>query len=129
VNLPAGLCLDRDLCLVEDAAHPVLISCDVTSGNPRSDDGAPLPLPCLDPTQHTDHPPHPSTRIDTYEQAWQRLISRAVPQHELPSLVREIFSNKKTTDMVKRLQAGDAQAFVDVVDEVRSHTLCFRGVG
>ena len=63
-----------------------------------------------------------NTTIDSYEQAWQRLISRAVPQDELPSLIETIFSDRRRTDMVDRLQGSDAQAFIDVVDGVCQHT-------
>ena len=38
-----------------------------------------------------------------------------------------IFSGKKT-DVVDRLSGSDAQAFIDIMDEVRHHTLYSRGM-
>ena len=84
----------------------------------------PLPSPGLDPTQYR---PGPSITIDSEEQALQRLITRAVPRDEFPSLIETIFSGKKT-DVVDRLSGSDAQAFIDIIDEVRHHTLYSRGM-
>ena len=81
----------------------------------------PLPSPGLDPTQYLPDPP---ITIDSEGQALQRLITRAVRQNEFPSLIETIFSEKKT-DVVARLSGSDAQAFIDVIDEVRHHTLYF----
>ena len=87
-----------------------------------TDAGAPLPTPPpgLNPTRH---PPNPPIAIGSKEQAWQRLIARAAPRDELPSLIETIFSGK--TDVVDRLGESDAQAFIDVIDEVCYHTLYF----
>ena len=82
-----------------------------------------LPLPSLDldPTQYL---PDPSIAIDSKEQALRRLITRAVPRDEFPSLIETVFPGKKA-DVVDRLSGSDAQAFIDVMDEVRHHTLYF----
>ena len=80
-----------------------------------------LPSLDLDPTQYL---PGPSITIDSKEQAWQRLITRAVPRDEFPSLIETVFSGKKN-DLVARLSGSDAQAFVDIMDEVRHHSLYF----
>jgi len=69
-----------------------------------------------------------STTTDSYEQAWQRLISHSVPQDELLLLLETIFSDKKRTDMVKRLQVSDAQAFIDIIDEVSHWALYSQGI-
>ena len=89
-----------------------------------SNDDMPLPLPSpvLDPTQHLD----PPIAIDSQEQAWQRLITRAVPRDELPSVIETILSGRKF-DVADRLREGDAQAFIDIMDEVRHHAHYFRG--
>jgi len=90
-----------------------------------SNDGdAPLPplSPGPDPTRH---PPDPSIAVDPQEQAWQRLIARAVPHDELPSLIETIFSERKS-NTVDRLSGSDAQAFIDVTDEVRHRAHYFR---
>jgi len=42
------------------------------------------------------------------------------------SLITAIFSNRGVGDAVKRLSKDDAQAFVDVVDEVIPHS-CIQG--
>jgi len=69
-----------------------------------------------------------STTTDPYEEAWQRLISHSVPQGELLLLIETIFSDKKRTDMVKRLQVSDAQAFVDIIDEVSHWVIYSQGI-
>ena len=79
-----------------------------------NDDTSPSPSADPDPTQHL---PGPSIAIDSQEQALQRLIARAVPHHELPSLIEMIFSGSET-DVVDRLKGSDAQAFIDIIDEV-----------
>ena len=70
-----------------------------------------LPSPGLDP----------SIVIDSREKAWQRLIARAVPLDELPSLIETVFSGKET-NIVYRLKGSDAQAFIDIMDEVHHRT-------
>jgi hypothetical protein len=68
-------------------------------------------------------PPDLSVTLDHYDQAWQRLISGAAPQDELASLIETIFSSKKVTDRVNRLQGNDVQTFIDVLDAVWNHAL------
>jgi hypothetical protein len=68
-------------------------------------------------------PPDPSTSIDSYDQAWQRLISGAVPQDELASLIETIFSSEKATDVADSLKGNDVQTFIDVLDGVWHHAL------
>lgn len=114
-NLPtlSNSLLDQDLGL------------SVTGESPMSDDGTPLPPPSprLDPALHTNDPLDPSIPIGSHEQAWRQLISRPVPQDELPSLIEMISSDRKTIEMVDCLQGSDAQAFINVIDGVRYHTL------
>ena len=73
------------------------------------------------PPGEADQPSEPTLALDSGELALQRLIGGAVPQGERASLVEAIFSSGKVADMVARLQESDAQAFIDVVDEVRHH--------
>ena len=103
----------------------------VTGERLKSNDGTslPPPSPSLDPALHTNNPLDPSIPIGSHEQAWRRLISRAVPHDELPSLIQTIFSDRKTVEMVDYLQGGDTQAFIDVIDEVRHHIFRLRGIG
>jgi len=68
----------------------------------------------------TRHLPGPSIAVDPQEQVWQRLITRAVPPGELPSLIETIFSGRKS-NVVGHLRGSDAQAFIDIMDEVRHH--------
>ena len=50
-----------------------------------------------------------------------RLVGRAFDVHEFPSLIEAIFSTKDEIDAICCLHGDDAQAFIDVIDEV-----CFR---
>ena len=90
-----------------------------------SNDDTPLPLPSpgLDPARDDLDP---SIDIDSQEQAWQRLITGAVPPDELPSLIETILSGKKA-DIVGRLKRSDAQAFIDMIDEVRQTLIISEG--
>jgi hypothetical protein len=47
------------------------------------------------------------------------LISGAVPQGERASIIETVFLSRKAIDMVRYLRGSNAQAFIDVVDEVR----------
>ena len=79
------------------------------------------PSPGLDPTQHLPDPPIP---IGSQEQVWRRLIARAVPRDELPSTIEAILSGRET-NVVELLTGGDAQTFIDIMDEVCYHTPYF----
>jgi len=46
------------------------------------------------------------------------LVSRAVPQDELFSVIETIASNVNVADIVEYLKPSDAQAFIDVTGEV-----------
>jgi hypothetical protein len=52
--------------------------------------------------------------------ACRRLIRREFALHELSPLIETIFSSGDAGDMIDSLLGDDAQAFIDVVDEVRS---------
>ena len=124
-TLASSSLLDQGLGLIEGPTHPVLTGPTVTGKKAMSDDGTSLPLssPRLDPALHTNDPLDPPIHIGSHEQAWRRLIGRAVPQDELPSLIETIFSDRKTIEMVDCLQGSDTQAFIDVIDEVSHHIL------
>ena len=106
--------MDSDL--VEDTAYITSIGASGNDGSFMTDSLD------LDPVLDTDLPPDPPIVPDSRDQALQLLISRAVPQNELASLIETIFSNK-VTDVVDRLQGSDVQTFIDVIDEVWRHTL------
>ena len=50
--------------------------------------------------------------------AWKRLISDALTTEERVSLIVEIFSDHDQVETVRNLSGDDAQAFIDVIDEV-----------
>jgi hypothetical protein len=50
--------------------------------------------------------------------AWERLISHTLSTHERISLIVSIFSDRNEIEMVGHLSGDDAQAFIDVIDEV-----------
>lgn len=52
--------------------------------------------------------------------AWERLISDALPTDKRISLITAIFSDSNEVDTVNHLHGDDAQAFIDVIDEVLS---------
>ena len=61
--------------------------------------------------------------------ALQSLISGTTPQSERVSLIEAIFSSRKSADMIRRLRGSDAQAFIDIVDEVRHHSSVLEQMG
>ena len=52
------------------------------------------------------------------EEALRCLISGAIPQGQLPSLIETVFSDEKATDMVGCLRGSDVQAFIDAIYNV-----------
>ena len=50
--------------------------------------------------------------------AWKRLVNRPVMIERRIDLIKVIFADRNELEAVKRLCGGDAQAFVDVLDEV-----------
>ena len=65
----------------------------------------------------------PPLNSDSGKQALHRLVSQAVLQDELPSVVETIVSTMKAASIVEFLEEGDAQTFVDVIDEARRRTI------
>jgi len=54
--------------------------------------------------------------------AWKRSIDQPIAIDKRISLITAIFSNHSVAEAVKCLSREDAQAFVDVVDEVHPHS-------
>jgi len=54
--------------------------------------------------------------------AWKRSMDQPIAADKRISLVTTIFSNRGVVEAIKRLCRDDAQAFVDVVDEVMPHS-------
>ena len=84
---------------------------------PQEDPSLPLPPGS---TNSTSKPP---LIFDSNKQTLQRLISRAVPQDELPSVIAAVVSNIKAADIVECLQGSDAQTFIDIIDEACNHAI------
>ena len=61
--------------------------------------------------------------------AWKRLISYPLSTGERTSLLISIFDDRNEAEAVGHLFGGDAQTFVNVIDEVRIHTLLPRRTG
>ena len=51
------------------------------------------------------------------------MVSRAVPQDELPSVIETIVSNVKAANIVTELTRDEAQAFADIIDEACHHVI------
>jgi len=49
-------------------------------------------------------------------------ISNSLPQGQLASLIKTVFSSRETIGLAGYLQESDAQAFIDVVYKVRRHS-------
>lgn len=56
-----------------------------------------------------------------YDQAWERLISSAVPQNQLSPLLETIFLEQKVHDIIDHLQGNEIQTFIDVIGAVSWH--------
>ena len=50
--------------------------------------------------------------------AWNRLITCPLTTHQRTSLITDIFSDRDEVEEVSYLSGNDAQAFIDVTDEV-----------
>ena len=61
------------------------------------------------------------------EPAWKQSISNTLDRDECISLISRIFLDHNQANMVRHLSGDDAQTFVDVIDEVSSHTILFKG--
>ena len=65
---------------------------------------------------------------DPGKRALQRLVSHAVPQGELPTVVETIVSNMKAADIVECVEEGNAQAFIDAMDQACCHPIPSLGI-
>ena len=54
--------------------------------------------------------------------AWKCSVDSPLTTNKRISLVTAIFSDRSAAEVVKRLSGGDVQSFVDVIDEVLSHS-------
>jgi len=64
--------------------------------------------------------PNSSVLLDYDNSACKRLISGVHSQQQVIELLEKIFTNKDEIKTIGYLRAHEAQAFIDVLDEVRS---------
>ena len=53
---------------------------------------------------------------------WKHLIDRPFTMDERISLITDLFSDRDEIEALKSLSGGDAQSFIDVMDEVPFHS-------
>jgi len=59
---------------------------------------------------------------------WRQLIKSTLNAHERILLITAIFSDNNQIKAVSKLSGDDAQAFIDVIDEVSLHAIpCSKG--
>jgi len=59
---------------------------------------------------------------------WRQLIKSTLNAHERILLITAIFSDNNQIKTVSKLSGDDAQAFIDVIDEVSLRTIsCLKG--
>ena len=95
----------------------VPISSGFIDSGPTNGGDIPLPLLQGDTNRLSEPPPV----LDRDKQALGRLLSRAVSQDELPSVIETIISNAKAADIAGSFRGSDAQTFIDIIDEASYH--------
>ncbi|KAF9644872.1 kinase-like protein [Thelephora ganbajun] len=71
-------------------------------------------------------PPHSFIHSNAGSPGWKLLISNPLTTDERTSLLTTIFSNRDEVRVIENLSGDDAQNFIDVTYEVRSHPLHLR---
>ena len=66
-------------------------------------------------------PPLSPPEIDS--PSWKRLISPSLAAHERTSLIATMFSKRDEVEATRQIGGDDAQTFVNLIYEVRSHHL------
>ena len=112
-----SLFLDRNFGLIEDAVPHVPISSGFISSGPT--DGGDIRLPLLQ--GDTNRLSKPPPVLDHDKQALRHLLSSAVSQDELPSVIETIISNAKAANTAGSFRGSDAQTFIDIIDEASYH--------
>lgn len=106
---PPSSPLDENPGVGERAPPPVPIDPHDTATTSVSESGTPLASPLL---------PAPLSFLNFNTLACGRLIRRTFALHEFPSLIEAISLSKDEIDVVDCLSGDDAQALIDVIDEV-----------
>jgi len=92
-----------------------MLGSGTSSASPSVADSVQLVSFCLSGTTHIRSDRFTGYRISV----WKRSIDRSIAVDKRISLIAAIFSNRGVAEAVgKHLRRDDAQAFVDVVDEV-----------
>ena len=73
--------------------------------------------------RNTQAPVEQPTGPDSGELALQSLIGGTTSRDEFPSLIEAVSLSAKAIDQIGCLRGREAQTFIDVVNEVRCHTL------
>jgi len=60
-------------------------------------------------------------QLDLSSPLWKRLTNHTFPSYEV-TLIGEIFVNEKEVRALNDLRGDEAQAFIDVIHDVRLHT-------
>jgi len=55
--------------------------------------------------------------------AWKQLINPTLAMHERIPLITTIFSDNKQVEVVMQLSGDDAQAFINMIEEVSPHAI------
>ena len=112
----------------------ILTSCEYD--RQFSESGSPVPNLFLDGDLSLTNGAVPSSpapglsiALDSGKRALQQLISGAVPEDQLVSLIDTIFSSGNVSDIVGYLGGNNVQSFVDAMDEVCRHTSHLRRIG
>ena len=74
-------------------------------------------------------PVEPCTVPDSGEQALRSLIGGAASRDEVPLLLEAVSLSATAINKIRCLRGSEAQAFIDVVNEVRCHTSHFGSQG
>ena len=97
--------------------HHAPIGSGAIDSDSMGENDIPLPLPPRD----GNHVSEPRLVLDSDKQAMRHLLSCAVPQDELPSVIETIISSAKSADIAGSLRGSDAQTFIDIIDEASYH--------
>ena len=111
--------LDRDFAFFPDEAPPVPVDSDGIDTGSIGGNGLSPPLPTVD----AGHPFEPPLISDSAGRALRRLVNRVVPRDELPSVVEIIVSSVKAANVAECLEEGEAQPFIDAMDEARHRVM------
>ena len=114
----------RDCDRISDGPDsPVPVPSSFPDENLEAQVSQPLPMnpsiPLSPQPADADHPSELPPIPDSDRRALQHLVSGAVPQDQLASLIESIVTNVKAAAIVGCLRGTDVQKFIEVMDKVR----------